>query len=147
MLEVAGLASRYGRIPALADIALHVDAGELVAIVGANLSRALFGSESPLGRTLTLAGDTYTVVGELQQRRGGFFGENGLDRQVLLPLRTAEMRYPQVRNYFIVAKAQEGMRDQALEEVRAAVRKVRRSPPGSASSASIPTATRRPPRT
>jgi branched-chain amino acid transport system ATP-binding protein len=36
MLEVTGLASRYGRIPALADVALHVDAGELVAIVGAN---------------------------------------------------------------------------------------------------------------
>jgi branched-chain amino acid transport system ATP-binding protein len=36
MLEVAGLASRYGRIPALAEVALRVDAGELVAIVGAN---------------------------------------------------------------------------------------------------------------
>ena len=36
MLEVAGLASRYGRIPALADIALRVETGELVAIVGAN---------------------------------------------------------------------------------------------------------------
>ena len=36
MLEVAGLASRYGRIPALAEVALRVDDGELVAIVGAN---------------------------------------------------------------------------------------------------------------
>ena len=36
MLEVRGLASRYGRIPALADIELRVDRGELVAIVGAN---------------------------------------------------------------------------------------------------------------
>ncbi len=49
MLEVAGLASRYGRIPALAGIALHVAAGELVAMVGANgagkttLLRALSG--------------------------------------------------------------------------------------------------------
>ena len=36
MLEAQGLGSRYGRIPALADVALRVDAGELVAIVGAN---------------------------------------------------------------------------------------------------------------
>jgi len=36
MLEVAGLASRYGRIPALADVALRVGRGELVALVGAN---------------------------------------------------------------------------------------------------------------
>ena len=36
MLEVSNLGSRYGRIPALADVALQVREGELVAIVGAN---------------------------------------------------------------------------------------------------------------
>ena len=36
MLEVAALASRYGRIPALAEVSLRVAEGELVAIVGAN---------------------------------------------------------------------------------------------------------------
>jgi branched-chain amino acid transport system ATP-binding protein len=36
MLEVQGLGSRYGRIPALADVSLHVAQGELVALVGAN---------------------------------------------------------------------------------------------------------------
>jgi branched-chain amino acid transport system ATP-binding protein len=49
MLEVEGLDSRYGRIPALSGIALRVNPGELVAIVGANgagkttLLRALSG--------------------------------------------------------------------------------------------------------
>ena len=36
MLEVQALGSRYGRIPALADVSLEVRAGELVALVGAN---------------------------------------------------------------------------------------------------------------
>jgi branched-chain amino acid transport system ATP-binding protein len=36
MLEVQGLGSRYGRIPALQGIDLQVRRGELVAIVGAN---------------------------------------------------------------------------------------------------------------
>jgi branched-chain amino acid transport system ATP-binding protein len=36
MLEVAGLSSRYGRIPALAGVSLAVGRGELVALVGAN---------------------------------------------------------------------------------------------------------------
>ena len=49
MLEVQALGSRYGRIPALAEVSLRVQAGELVAIVGANgagkttLLRALSG--------------------------------------------------------------------------------------------------------
>lgn len=36
MLEVTALSSRYGRIPALVDVDLHVGRGELVALVGAN---------------------------------------------------------------------------------------------------------------
>jgi branched-chain amino acid transport system ATP-binding protein len=36
MLNVRALGSRYGRIPALADVNLRVAAGELVALVGAN---------------------------------------------------------------------------------------------------------------
>ena len=36
MLEVSGLESRYGRIPALKGIDLEVRRGELVALVGAN---------------------------------------------------------------------------------------------------------------
>ncbi|MBK5104695.1 MAG: ATP-binding cassette domain-containing protein, partial [Burkholderiales bacterium] len=52
MLEVEGLDSHYGRIPALRGIDLHVGEGELVALVGANgagkttLLRALSGVQA-----------------------------------------------------------------------------------------------------
>ena len=62
MLEVKGLGSRYGRIPALADVDLHVEAGELVAIVGANgagkttLLRTLSGVQPASAGTLRFQG-------------------------------------------------------------------------------------------
>jgi branched-chain amino acid transport system ATP-binding protein len=62
MLEVQGLASRYGRIPALAEVSLRVAAGELVAIVGANgagkttLLRTLSGVQPMSAGTLRFDG-------------------------------------------------------------------------------------------
>jgi branched-chain amino acid transport system ATP-binding protein len=62
MLEVQGLASRYGRIPALFDVSLRVEQGELVALVGANgagkttLLRTLSGVQPMSGGTVRFSG-------------------------------------------------------------------------------------------
>ncbi len=101
--------------------------GDKVAVLGANLSEALFPGKNPTGESFILDGAEFRVVGVFAPAKGGFFGENGLDRQVLLPLRTVEMRYPQIESYFIVAQARAGQRDQAIEEVRAAARRLRRT--------------------
>jgi branched-chain amino acid transport system ATP-binding protein len=53
LLQVSGLDLSYGDAQALAGVALHIDAGEIVAIVGANgagkssLIRAIHGIEKP----------------------------------------------------------------------------------------------------
>ncbi|HEX6361914.1 MAG TPA: ABC transporter ATP-binding protein [Albitalea sp.] len=62
MLEVAALASRYGRIPALAGVDLRVAPGELVALVGANgagkttLLRAISGVQPACGGQIRFDG-------------------------------------------------------------------------------------------
>jgi len=101
--------------------------GEKVAVIGANTAAALFPEQDAVGRAFLLDGAEYRVIGVFAPAKGGFFGENGLDRQIAIPLRTAQLRYPQVDKYFIVAKSRPGLRDQALEEVRAAMRKARRT--------------------
>ena len=102
--------------------------GEKVALMGASLAAALFPGQSAAGRAFQLDGAEYRIVGVFAEAKGGFFGENGLDSQVSIPLRTAQMRYPQTTNYFLVAKARPGMREQAQEDVRAILRRLRRVP-------------------
>jgi branched-chain amino acid transport system ATP-binding protein len=66
MLDVAGLSSRYGRIPALADVELRVGQGELVALVGANgagkttLLRVLSGVQPAAGGSVRFEGADVT---------------------------------------------------------------------------------------
>ncbi|GMV74671.1 MAG: ABC transporter ATP-binding protein [Rubrivivax sp.] len=62
ILEVQGLDSRYGRVPALTDVSLEVRPGELVAIVGANgagkttLMRSISGVQPASTRVLRFDG-------------------------------------------------------------------------------------------
>ena len=103
--------------------------GARVAVVGANLARALFGTSSSLGRTLTLAGDTYTVVGELAKRRGGFFGENRQDNVLNLPAGTVRKRFGDPDRVVIYVQAKPGMRQACLRETEAMLRLLRKLPP------------------
>jgi putative ABC transport system permease protein len=113
--------------------------GDKVAMLGPSLAEALFPSGSAVGRSFTLDGAEYRITGVFAPAKGGFFGENSLDFQVSIPLRTAQLRYPQVDNYYIISQARPGMRDQAVEEVRAAMRRLRRIPPGAPDDFSLTT--------
>jgi putative ABC transport system permease protein len=118
---------KWGRI----FTAEEVTRAEKVAMIGANLSEALFpGEKNPVGQTFQVDGAEYRIIGVFAPAKGGFFGENGFDRQIAIPLRTARMRYPLVDNYNLVVKARKGLRDQAQDEVRSLLRKLRKTPPG-----------------
>jgi putative ABC transport system permease protein len=116
---------KWGRI----FTAEEVSRAEKVAMIGANLSEALFpGEKNPVGQTFQVDGAEYRIIGVFAPAKGGFFGENGFDRQVAIPLRTARVRYPLADNYNLVIKARKGLRDQAQDEVRSLLRKIRRTP-------------------
>ena len=99
-----------------------------VAVLGSSIAEALFPGSNPTGQTIFLDGADYSVVGVFAPAKGGFFGENGLDRQIVIPFQTAHLRYPQSENYFLTAKARPGLRADAIEEIRSALRKLRRTP-------------------
>lgn len=111
-----------------------------VCVIGPKLSEALFPDNKPLGRAVNVAGAEYTIVGVTEEAKGGFFGENPIDRQVTIPFTVARLRYPQLDRIVITAKAQPGKREDALEEARMALRRFRKTPPGAPDDFSLTTA-------
>jgi putative ABC transport system permease protein len=97
-----------------------------VAVIGANVSESLFPRGDGVGKPVMIDGAEYTVIGVFDKAKGGFFGENGMDNAVVIPLSTARSRYPQVNEFLIVAKARPGKRAEAYSEVEWAMRRLRR---------------------
>ena len=107
-------------------------AGARVAVVGANLAKALFGAggqDRALGKAVLLGGETYIVVGELVQRRGGFFGENRQDNVMAIPSGAAARRFPEAEATVIYSRAEPGRRDAAYRQTEAILRRLRKVPP------------------
>jgi branched-chain amino acid transport system ATP-binding protein len=91
MLRVTALASRYGRIPALKGIDLGVNAGELVALVGANgagkttLLRAISGVQPIAAGRIEFCGADLTAASPEARVRSGIV-QVPEGRQVFGPL-------------------------------------------------------------
>jgi putative ABC transport system permease protein len=100
--------------------------GSHVAVLGFDLAKVLYPDGNAVGRTLIVDGAEFTVVGVYAKAKGGFFGQNGADTQMTIPIRTAEDRYPNINRYMITAKARPGMRKDAFDEVDDIIRKARR---------------------
>jgi putative ABC transport system permease protein len=96
-----------------------------VAVLGYDLAHALYPDGAAINRTFMLDGAEYQVVGVFAKAKGGFFGSNGADTQIQLPLKTAESRYPQIDRYMITCKAKPGFRKDAFDEVDGIMRRIR----------------------
>jgi len=104
-----------------------------VAVIGANVSRALFGGDGAVGKSFLLGGDRYFVVGELAPRQGTFFGENRNDSVVAIPVPTARRKFPEARNMILYIRAFPGQREQARQEAETILRLLRNVPLGAES--------------
>jgi putative ABC transport system permease protein len=113
--------------------------GAHVALIGSNVAASMFPGGNAVNRTFMMDGGEYTVVGVFAKAKGGFFGENGMDNAIVIPLRTAQTRYPQVERYMIICKAKPGQRQEAYAEVEASTRRIRRLPTDAPNDFSIST--------
>jgi putative ABC transport system permease protein len=103
--------------------------GAKVTILGHAIAETLFPGGNAVGRQVIVDGAEYEVVGVFVKMKGGFFGQNPVDSQISIPFHTACARYPQLETFTLTARARPGLRQQAYDEVRETLRRLRRLRP------------------
>ncbi|MGH9638592.1 MAG: ABC transporter permease [Bryobacteraceae bacterium] len=97
-----------------------------VAVIGADLEKALYANVDPIGKPITVNGQRFTVIGTMNRPAASFFGQE--DKRVLLPYFTFHKHYPSDKDLAIVVNAKDGMLSRALDQVRVTLRVERHVP-------------------
>jgi putative ABC transport system permease protein len=89
-----------------------------VMVIGVNAADALFPGKqgNVAGTEVRMGGYNWEIVGVLEKRKAGFFGENEEDNAVLIPLRTAQKVAPGRGWLLFVIKARSGQLNEALTQ-------------------------------
>ena len=98
-----------------------------VLVVGVNTVEALFpGKEDDaVGKVVRMNGSTWEIIGVVEKRKAGFFGENEEDRKVFLPFRTARKEAPERDAVLQIIQAKQGHLNDAVAEVEGILRQRR----------------------
>ncbi len=98
-----------------------------VLVIGVNAADALFpGKEGEIvGKFVRMNGQQWEVIGVIEKRKAGFFGENEEDRKIFMPLRTARKVAPQRDYILLIIKAKADRMQDALLDTEAVLRQRR----------------------
>lgn len=98
-----------------------------VLVVGVNTVEALFpGKEDEaVGKVVRMNGTTWEIVGVIEKRKAGFFGENEEDRKIFMPFRTARKAAPLRDAILHIIQAKPGQLNDAAQEVEGILRQRR----------------------
>jgi putative ABC transport system permease protein len=103
--------------------------GRPVCILGSEVAANLFQRGSPLGNRVIVEDTSFEVIGVLE-KQGSFLGLFSLDNQVVIPLQQFTSALWHNPDYQIQVKVKElEQLDEAKEELRSAMRKIRRLAP------------------
>lgn len=113
-----------------------------VLVVGVNTVEALFpGKEDDaVGKVVRMNGSTWEIIGVVEKRKAGFFGENEEDRKVFLPFRTARKEAPERDAVLQIIQAKQGQLNDAVAEVEGILRQRREVKTGAPNDFDVKTA-------
>ncbi|HEX7531073.1 MAG TPA: ABC transporter permease, partial [Pyrinomonadaceae bacterium] len=112
--KIANVTVREGRFITESD----EDQRRNVMVIGVNAADSLFpGQQNNIaGTEVRMGGLNFEIVGVLEKRKSGFFGENEEDNAVLIPLRTAQKVAPGRGWLLFVIRARSGQLPEALSQ-------------------------------
>ena len=98
-----------------------------VMVIGVNAADALFpGQQTNIaGTQVRMGGYNFEIVGVLEKRKAGFFGENEEDNAVFIPMRTAQKVAPAKGHLLFVIRARSGQVNEALTQSEEILRRRR----------------------
>lgn len=98
-----------------------------ILVIGVNAVEALFpGKEDEaVGKVIRMNGTTWEIVGVIEKRKAGFFGENEEDRKIFMPFRTARKVAPLRDAILHIIQAKPGQLNDAVAEVEGVLRQRR----------------------
>jgi putative ABC transport system permease protein len=100
-----------------------------VCVIGFNVVEALFPVEDPIGKSINIVGQNFTVVGTLAKLRAGPFGsENPDDNNFIVPYYTLHKIAPQLDDHFVVVRMKEGRMKEGIEQIEQVLRRERNVP-------------------
>jgi len=97
-----------------------------VMVIGVNAAEALFpGYNQIAGAQVRMGGYNFEVIGVLEKRKAGFFGENEEDNAVYIPFRTAQKVAPAKGYLLLVIRGRTGRVQEALAQSEEILRRRR----------------------
>ncbi|MGI8962832.1 MAG: ABC transporter permease [Bryobacteraceae bacterium] len=92
----------------------------LVAVIGADVEKGLFGEENAIGKLINVDGRQFEVIGTMHRPSASFFDSS--DNRVFLPFFSMKKTYPNAQDMALSITARDGMLPQAMDEIRTILR-------------------------
>jgi putative ABC transport system permease protein len=109
------------------DVEVH--GARNVVVLGIDVANALFPNESPVGKTVQMRNQQFTVVG-VAARMGSFLGIFSMDQLVIMPITTFRRYFPTERSDLsILVQIDQNHKEEAKDELRGVMRRIRKLGP------------------